>query len=103
MAPRGAHYEDDHEEEEEEQEEEDDIDVRRGESESEEEETRPATARERKKAALYPPIASICSAMGGFEEFRTPEGDIETAYSLGDQVVGMSRLDLCAGELAKPL
>ncbi|KAK4051924.1 Topoisomerase 1-associated factor 1 [Microbotryomycetes sp. JL201] len=46
------------------------------------------TARERKYATLKPPIASLCSALGGVEEFRTEHGDIYSAYSLGDQVVG---------------
>ncbi|KAM0788302.1 hypothetical protein ACM66B_001445 [Microbotryomycetes sp. NB124-2] len=46
------------------------------------------TARERKYATLKPPIASLCSALGGVEEFRSQHGEIYTAYSLGDQVVG---------------
>ncbi|GAA6007730.1 hypothetical protein JCM11491_003944 [Sporobolomyces phaffii] len=49
---------------------------------------RPMTAQERKRAALHPPISSICSALGGFEEFLDERGQVYTAYSLGDQVVG---------------
>ncbi|GAA5831127.1 hypothetical protein JCM3766R1_006246 [Sporobolomyces carnicolor] len=48
----------------------------------------PRTAQERKRAALHPPISSICSALGGFEEFLDEDGEVYTAYSLGDQVVG---------------
>ncbi|GAA5935882.1 Tof1p [Sporobolomyces koalae] len=48
----------------------------------------PMTAQERKRAALHPPISSICSALGGFEEFLDDNGQVYTAYSLGDQVVG---------------
>ncbi|GAA5903525.1 Tof1p [Sporobolomyces salmoneus] len=51
-------------------------------------ESRPMTAQERKRAALHPPISSICSALGGFEEFLDEQGQVYTAYSLGDQVVG---------------
>ena len=46
----------------------------------------------RKRAALHPPISSICSALGGFEEFLDENGNVYTAYSLGDQVVGKSPL-----------
>lgn len=42
----------------------------------------------RKRAALHPPISSICAALGGFEEFLDENGQVYTAYSLGDQVVG---------------
>lgn len=60
-------------------------------SESEDEQPSvPRTAQERKKEALYAPIASIVSAMGGFEEFKNDEDEIYTAYSLGDQVIGAS-------------
>ncbi|KAM0754978.1 timeless-domain-containing protein [Meredithblackwellia eburnea MCA 4105] len=48
----------------------------------------PRTAQDRKKEALYAPIANLVSAIGGFEEFRNEDGQIYTAYSLGDQVVG---------------
>lgn len=48
------------------------------------------TAQERKKAALFPAISSICSALGGFEEFKNAQGEIVSEYSLGDQVVGES-------------
>ncbi|KWU43381.1 timeless-domain-containing protein, partial [Rhodotorula sp. JG-1b] len=41
-----------------------------------------------KRAALHPPISSICAALGGFEEFLDENGELYTAYSLGDQVVG---------------
>ncbi|GAA5948542.1 hypothetical protein JCM3765_004917 [Sporobolomyces pararoseus] len=51
-------------------------------------ESKPMTAQERKRAALHPPISSICSALGGFEEFLDERGQVYTAYSLGDQVVG---------------
>lgn len=46
----------------------------------------------RKRAALHPPISSICSALGGFEEFLDENGNVYTAYSLGDQVVGKLNL-----------
>lgn len=55
---------------------------------SEEEEEGVRTAQERKKEALYPPISSICSALGGFEEFANDKGEIVLEYSLGDQVIG---------------
>ncbi|GAA6001966.1 hypothetical protein JCM10207_003015 [Rhodosporidiobolus poonsookiae] len=48
----------------------------------------PLTAQQRKRAALHPPISSICAALGGFEEFLDENGHVYTAYSLGDQVVG---------------
>ncbi|GAA5969681.1 hypothetical protein JCM11641_008004 [Rhodosporidiobolus odoratus] len=48
----------------------------------------PMTAQQRKRAALHPPISSICAALGGFEEFLDENGQVYTAYSLGDQVVG---------------
>ncbi|GAA5968611.1 hypothetical protein JCM21900_002207 [Sporobolomyces salmonicolor] len=48
----------------------------------------PMSAQERKRAALHPAISSICAALGGFEEFIGDKGEIYTAYSLGDQVVG---------------
>ncbi|GAA6062112.1 hypothetical protein JCM10212_000866 [Sporobolomyces blumeae] len=48
----------------------------------------PMSVQERKRAALHPPISSICSALGGFEEFLDENGEVYTAYSLGDQVVG---------------
>ncbi|GAA5880461.1 hypothetical protein JCM16303_005390 [Sporobolomyces ruberrimus] len=51
-------------------------------------EAKPMSAQERKRAALHPPISSICSALGGFEEFLDKNGQVYTAYSLGDQVVG---------------
>lgn len=37
---------------------------------------------------MHPPISSICAALGGFEEFLDENGQVYTAYSLGDQVVG---------------
>lgn len=48
----------------------------------------------RKYEALKPPIASLCSALGGVEEFRTEDGEIYSEYSLGDQVVGKLALSL---------
>ncbi|GAA5867194.1 hypothetical protein JCM3774_002365 [Rhodotorula dairenensis] len=48
----------------------------------------PMNAQQRKRAALHPPISSICAALGGFEEFLDEHGELYTAYSLGDQVVG---------------
>ncbi|GAA5975641.1 hypothetical protein JCM10908_005228 [Rhodotorula pacifica] len=48
----------------------------------------PMNAQQRKRAALHPPISSICAALGGFEEFLDENGELYTAYSLGDQVVG---------------
>ncbi|BGP23540.1 replication fork protection complex subunit Tof1/Swi1 [Rhodotorula toruloides] len=48
----------------------------------------PMTAQQRKRAALHPPISSICAALGGFEEFLDENGQVYIAYSLGDQVVG---------------
>ncbi|GAA5852706.1 hypothetical protein JCM8547_002595 [Rhodosporidiobolus lusitaniae] len=48
----------------------------------------PLTAQQRKRAALHPPISSICAALGGFEEFLDENGEVYKAYSLGDQVVG---------------
>ncbi|GAA6027789.1 hypothetical protein JCM8097_001720 [Rhodosporidiobolus ruineniae] len=48
----------------------------------------PQTAQQRKRAALHPPISSVCAALGGFEEFLDENGHVYTAYSLGDQVVG---------------
>lgn len=53
-----------------------------------ESETGNETKRERKHAALLPPISSLCSALGGFEEFANAQGEIVLEYSLGDQVVG---------------
>jgi hypothetical protein len=53
---------------------------------------RPCTrATNRKRAALHPPISSICAALGGYEEFLDAKGEVYTAYSLGDQVVGALR------------
>ncbi|SGZ16990.1 BQ5605_C020g09086 [Microbotryum silenes-dioicae] len=46
------------------------------------------SARSRKYLALKPPIASLCTALGGVEEFKDDDGEIFSAYSLGDQVVG---------------
>ncbi|GAA5828412.1 hypothetical protein JCM11251_006233 [Rhodosporidiobolus azoricus] len=46
------------------------------------------SVRDRKRAALHPPISSVCAALGGFEEFLDENGQVYTAYSLGDQVVG---------------
>ncbi|KAK4697069.1 hypothetical protein P7C70_g8269, partial [Phenoliferia sp. Uapishka_3] len=57
-------------------------------SEEEQQQSKPRTAQERKKEALYVPIASIVSAMGGFEEFLDENDETYTAYSLGDQVIG---------------
>ncbi|GAA5909890.1 hypothetical protein JCM6882_002043 [Rhodosporidiobolus microsporus] len=48
----------------------------------------PQSAQQRKRAALHPPISSVCAALGGFEEFLDENGQVYTAYSLGDQVVG---------------
>ena len=45
-------------------------------------------AKERKRLALFAPISSLASALGGFEEFRNKSGGIVIEYSLGDQVVG---------------
>lgn len=53
-----------------------------------ESETGNETKRERKHQALLPPISSLCSALGGFEEFADAQGEIHLEYSLGDQVVG---------------
>lgn len=67
-----------------------DEDVLRTESEGDEAEEgggAPKNAKERKKAALMPAIASLCSALGGWEDFL--DGDVLVkAYSLGDQGVG---------------
>ncbi|GAA5823835.1 hypothetical protein JCM5353_006373 [Sporobolomyces roseus] len=80
-----------------EQESEQDDDSLRSEQEPAEEEeeeddgefsSKPMSAQQRKRAALHPPISSICSALGGFEEFLDESGNVYTAYSLGDQVVG---------------
>ncbi|SCV67720.1 BQ2448_5331 [Microbotryum intermedium] len=46
------------------------------------------SARSRKYLALKPPIASLCTALGGVEEFKDDDGQVFSAYSLGDQVVG---------------
>jgi len=54
----------------------------------------PALIDYRKYEALKPPIASLCSALGGVEEFRTEDGEIYSEYSLGDQVVGALSLSL---------
>jgi replication fork protection complex subunit Tof1/Swi1 len=57
--------------------------------EEEEDEGRPGDAKERKKAALMPAIASLCSALGGFEEFLDDStGAFVKVYSLGYQGVG---------------
>lgn len=47
-----------------------------------------SNSKERKRLALFDPISSLASALGGFEEFRNDEGEIVLEYSLGDQVVG---------------
>lgn len=64
-------------------------------SSSEEEVGGARSAQERKREALYPPISSICSALGGFEEFANQKGEIVLEYSLGDQVIGA--LAFCRG------
>ncbi|KAK4058290.1 Topoisomerase 1-associated factor 1 [Microbotryomycetes sp. JL221] len=66
----------------------DDSDAYRSDSDVQQGAREIRSARERKYATLKPPIASLCSALGGVEEFRTEQGDIYSAYSLGDQVVG---------------
>ncbi|GAA6000092.1 Tof1p [Rhodotorula paludigena] len=48
----------------------------------------PLNPQQRKRAALHPPISSICAALGGYEEFLDENGQVYSAYSLGDQVVG---------------
>ncbi|KAI5476063.1 hypothetical protein MNV49_000435 [Pseudohyphozyma bogoriensis] len=64
------------------------LDGRSRASSSDAEPAQPRTARERKREALFPPISNVCQALGGFEEFRTEDGGIEQAYSLGDSVIG---------------
>lgn len=57
-------------------------------SQEEEEQGSPTDAKARKKAALMPAIASLCSALGGFEDFLDHHGAIQSGYSVGHQVVG---------------
>lgn len=57
-------------------------------SSDEDEQGQTQNAQARKHAALFQPIASLCSALGGFEEFLDSDGNTITEYSLGDSVVG---------------
>lgn len=52
------------------------------------------SVQDRKRAAFYPPISSVCSALGGFEEFKDKDGTIKMEYSLGDQVISQSTRSL---------
>lgn len=55
---------------------------------SEGEQESSASARERNRKVLYPPIARLVSALGGFEEKRNADGDIVLEYTVGYQVMG---------------